>query len=481
MKRWLFICWLMVVFSGSTTALAEQTNVTWARQIDKLTQHKYLEHAQVGISIRSAENGKILYQNNGDNRLHPASNLKLITSAMALELLGVEHRFETEFRTDGEQHWSILDGDLYIKGGGDPSLTMTDIEDMVLALKSQGIKVLKGDLIADDSRYDSIRHSKDLPWSDEETYYGSAISALTVAAEEGSDTGTVAVEVNSSEHVGGKANIRLVPAYGTMSIVNNTKMVSEDNIETIAITREHGEETLYISGEFPKNHEAIQQIISVWNPTDYVIRLVDQALKKHNIIHLGHSLRKKTPSQSDVLISHQSEPLGKLIVPLMKYSNNSYAEIFVKEIGKVCGRNGSWQKGIELEKEKLQQLGIDTDKIVIRDGSGLSHINLVTANTVTNLLFEIQKYPWFHTYLEALPIAGVQRKEIGGTLRHRLGKTKGRVQAKTGTISTVTALSGYLKTDHEDDLVFSIIFNNVLDEEKAKKIEDEIVSILVHS
>lgn len=478
MKKWLFICCLIVVLCEPTTALAEQSHLTWTQQIDNLTKQQYLKDAQVGISIRSAENGKLIYQKNGDNKLHPASNQKLFTTAVALEILGPEYTFETEFRTDGKQHWSILDGNLYIKGNGDPSLIVNDIEDMVEALKTQGIRVIKGDLIADDSRYDSIRHSKDLPWTDEETYYGSAISALTVAAEKNSDTGTVAVIVSSSDKVGDQANVQLVPNYEAMSIVNDTETVSEGNKETITINREHGGNTVYISGEFPENHEDIQQIISVWNPTDYVLDLVDQALKKHNIIHLGNSLKGVTPPRSLVLTSHRSEPLGKLIVPLMKYSNNSYAEIFVKEIGKVNGSIGSWNKGLELTKEGLQQLGIDTEGMIIRDGSGLSHINLVTANTVTNLLFEIQKYPWFQTYLEALPIGGIQRKEIGGTLRHRLSETKGRVHAKTGTLSTVTALSGYIDNEKGETLVFSILINNVIDEKKAKQIEDRIVTIL---
>lgn len=145
-------------------------------------------------------------------------------------------------------------------------------------------------------------------------------------------------------------------------------------------------------------------------------------------------------------------------------------------MGKVTGDEGSWEKGLEVMEAELQKLGVQTDTLKLRDGSGISHVNLVTVNEITKLLRTIQEKDWFASYFHALPVSGEQERMIGGTLQDRLADIS--VQAKTGTIDSVSALSGYVETKRGEKVIFSILINNMLDEELGPEIEDKIVRMI---
>ncbi|MFC0560045.1 D-alanyl-D-alanine carboxypeptidase/D-alanyl-D-alanine endopeptidase [Halalkalibacter alkalisediminis] len=443
---------------------------------DLLQTSSILEGAIISVSVRSAKTGEVLYEHLADTRLRPASNMKLFTAASALSVLGDHHRFTTNLYTDGTIKWKILNGNLYIRGSGDPTLLKKDIDDLVQQLKEKGVTFIKGNLVADDSRYDAQRYSVDLPWSDEEAYYGAQVSALTVAPDNNYDSGTVMVEITPGNEIGEKGIVTVTPFASPLTIRNTSTTVDMDEITNLTISREHGANHLYIKGGIPKNASSLKETIALWEPTNYVLELFNQSLKEHGITLLGESRIDRIPQTSKRVASHSSMPLSKLLIPFMKLSNNGHAETLIKEMGYIKGEDGSWEMGLQVLQDEIKKWGIESESMIIRDGSGISHVNGIQSRQMTKLLFEIQNEPWFESFLSSMPLVDGQNELERGTLHERMRLTvaSGKVRAKTGTLTSVSSLAGYIEHS-EDPLIFSIILNQVLDGKQAKQLEDQLV------
>ncbi|WP_227936329.1 D-alanyl-D-alanine carboxypeptidase/D-alanyl-D-alanine endopeptidase [Alkalihalobacillus deserti] len=449
--------------------------------VDLIDNDPALEGALLSVSVRSAKTGEVLYEHLANTRLRPASNMKLFTAAAALSVLGEHHRFTTELYMDGKIKWKILDGDLYIKGNGDPTLLGKDIDELVRQLKIQGVRIIKGNLIADDSRYDDERYPIDLPWSDEETYYGAQVSALTVAPDDDYEAGTVVIEVTPGKEINDKGEVTVSPGSDTLMLVNKSTTIEANQKLDLKISREHGTNVIYIDGVIPKNASTHKESIAIWEPTDYVLHLFKQTLKEQGITLLGSIKKGKLPLTAKKLTTHESMPLSELLVPFMKQSNNGHAEILIKEMGYVREEEGTWDKGLNVLEEELKQWNIETEKMVIRDGSGISHVSGIPTHQISGLLYEIQAEPWFSIFLQSLPLVDGGVPLDRGTLNDRLKQTVAsrRVRAKTGTLTTVSSLAGYVEPKEGEALVFSIISNQIIDGDKAKDLEDQLVLALL--
>ncbi|MGE7602731.1 D-alanyl-D-alanine carboxypeptidase/D-alanyl-D-alanine endopeptidase [Peribacillus sp. NPDC097675] len=466
----------MCFFNGEAMQAAYEEK-SMAREIHRIVHESpALTGALAGISIRSARTGELVYEHDAEIRMRPASNMKLLTAAAALEILGEDHVFQTELYIKGVQVANVLQGNVYLKGKGDPTLLEKDFDGLAKELKQQHITYVHGDLIGDDTWYDDEHYSPDIVRSDEQEYYGAAISALNAAPDEEYDTGTVLLEISPGKRTGKKAIVAMQPQTDYVKVINKAKTVPADGKKKIKVERDHDRNVMTITGTIPEHSVTTREYMAVVDPTGYALRVFEQSMKKQGIKVSGERKQGKTPAQAKRIATHESMTLPQLLVPFMKLSNNSHAEVLVKEMGKVLNGKGSWEDGLEIAESKLNLMGMDMESVMMRDGSGISQVNLISANELTNLLYVAQDKTWFPSYLNALPVAAVKDKMIGGTLGNRMEQTAaaGNVRAKTGTISATSTLSGYVTTKSGEGIIFSILLNNFVEDKGIRDIQDKI-------
>jgi serine-type D-Ala-D-Ala carboxypeptidase/endopeptidase (penicillin-binding protein 4) len=477
----LFILLLLCPFS--TTAIAT-TPISFKETLENyFREEPLLNGAIIGISIRTQSDGEILYEHNGNTLLRPASNLKLFTAAAALNIFGPDYQFITEIYSDHDIEDHTLNGNLYIRGKGDPTLLPKDLDDFAKKIKHLGIKHIKGDIVGDESWYDDVRFSIDLPWTDEQEYYGAPISALTLSPDEDYDAGTILIHIKPGRAAGKKASIFSYPKSNLVKIKNEVFTTDKKGKKEIELEREHGTNSITIKGTIPVNAPLEKKWISIWDPATYTLDILYQHLIKNGISVDGVIRKGHIPENASKLFTHKSMPLKELLIPFMKLSNNGHAEILIKEMGKKVKGKGTWEAGLKVLEDELDNLGIDKNALILRDGSGISHVNLAPANEITQLLYQVQKKNWFPIFKDSLPVGGEDNRIVGGTLRYRMKEPplKSNVFAKTGTIATVSTLSGYIQTKSGNEYIFSILINGLKDEDLGKLIEDNVLRIIAES
>jgi D-alanyl-D-alanine carboxypeptidase/D-alanyl-D-alanine-endopeptidase (penicillin-binding protein 4) len=432
--------------------------------LDQVFADPRLAGSTTGMQVRDGVTGTVIYSHNADQRVIPASNEKLMTSAAALEVLGAGYKFHTVARYSGTRSGSKVTGNLYLHGQGDPTMTYAQFDALATAVARAGVKKFTGALVADDSWFDHVPLGLDWSWQDESYFDNAPISALTVAADANYDTGALSIVDKPGTAVGKAGVLTVTPANSVVTIVNHTVTGRQGSADTVTATRAHGSNTITVSGSTPLRPAAVHtSLVAHQDPTKLAIGVFRDALKRHGVTLAGATTTGTTPASAKTLTDHASIPLGQLLPAFLKLSNNGHAELLTKAMGRARtpGSAGSWTTGLAASTGALKQLGVDTSKITMGDGSGLSRRNWLTASQIAALLSAAQTRPWFATWYAALPVAGDPNPLIGGTLRSRMVGTPaaGNLHGKTGTLTGVNALSGYVKDQSGRTLVFSSVSN----------------------
>ncbi|AZF09251.1 D-alanyl-D-alanine carboxypeptidase [Pseudomonas sp. R2-37-08W] len=459
--RWLHTSALLVGLSLLLGGCASVSHPATPAALDQLLADPALRGATVSLTVRDVRSGDMLYQHNPSTRLVPASNLKLLTTTAAMDVLGAQYRFATQLLSDGTRQGERLTGNLYLRGLGDPTLQLADYQALAAQLASQGIRQVQGDLVFDDTWFDAERLGVDWSQDDETTYYGAQISALTVAPNADFDAGSVLVTATAPMRTGLPVTVEIYPPTDYLQL-SNRALSGPGN--TYGVNRRHGTNLLQLSGTVAPGRQS-EQLVSVWEPTQLVANLFEQALARQCIQVMGRRvIGAASPATANVLVEHRSAPLQELITPLLKLSNNNMSEALLKAMGRKTANSGTAAAGVAAVAGFLKRQGVDTSTLSQVDGSGLSRRNLLSSQTLTDLLLAASKQPWFDAWYNALPIAGNSDRMTGGSLRYRLHATaaENNLHGKTGSMSGVSSLSGYLTDAQGRRLVFAMISNNYL-------------------
>jgi serine-type D-Ala-D-Ala carboxypeptidase/endopeptidase (penicillin-binding protein 4) len=502
-----------------------------AEQIKSILDQPQLVRAHWGIDVVDLESGKSLYSLNADQLFLPASNAKLFTTAAALSLAGPDYSFRTTVEGAGRIDANgRLEGDLVIVGRGDPNISgrvlpyalKTErlppytqvLEDLAGQVAQRGLKVVEGDVIGDDTFYAPERYGEgwardDLQWPD-----GAPVSALSF------NDNVLFVKIQPGAHDGDKAVVTLEPGTDYYEIENHVLTAAPVAARKIGMHHDPGSKTLVIWGWLPEGDAGITEALAVDDPAELTAELFRSLLEQRGITVTGRTRARHgdlaqffdqppdlpasttrrrgccmsgaeaaqvsnpapTPSPgaappTTVLAEHLSLPLIEDVRVINKTSQNLHAELALRLAGKLDGEGGSFEGGEAAVKQFLLKAGLRDEEFVLLDGSGLSRRDLVTPAAVTRLLIYARHQPWGQAYEESLPDGGVD-----GSLSERFLNTPaaGLIHAKTGTLSHVSALSGYGQTLKGRRFVFSIFCNNYnLPPSKVVPAIDSIVRLLV--
>ena len=435
-----------------------------AAELDAIFNDARFARALWGVRIESLADGRVIYTRNSDKLVVPASNMKLLTMATTAERLGWDYRYTTTLDAIGRVEDGTLHGDLIVTGSGDPSIGSPDetpspvFEAWAEALHQAGIHRVTGRLIGDDNLFDDEGVGPGWAWDYLNDGYAAPSGALSY------DENTITIRITPAAAAGQPATIRVSPAGHGLTIKNLVTTGAADSQNAVVFERGMASQDVLLRGSAAAGRAATVRTTTAVNPTQFFVDTLHAALAARGVPVRGGAWdidALPTAPGTDgrrTIASHQSQPLSSIGAQFMKVSQNFYGEMFLKTLGARFGRAGTTVAGRGVARETLTTWGIPDDAYVMYDGSGLSRYNYVTADTIVALLKRVwtdEKHRGH--FLAALPVGGHD-----GTLGSRMKNTAlaGRVQAKTGTISNVRSLSGFLTTESGERLVFSIIGNH---------------------
>lgn len=455
---------LLLFFFFASGQFAHTANDKYAASVAPLLNENPSKTGKLGVIVKSLTTGEIIYEHNPDKMYIPASNEKIITSVSALSLLGKDYRFKTDFFSGGGISNGVLHGGLYIKGYGDPTLSEGHLGYIVFQLKQRGVKEIKGKIVVDDSYFGKNRYAKG--WKEEwkDDFYSPAISALSF------NYNIIELKVYASKS-GNKPAIKIEPRGSGIEVIN--KAVTSSKKGALKTTWQD-DETIVLSGRI-KPRATVTLKIPVLNPTLLTGNIIKNAIEEAGIKVSGPVVADKVPRWANIIYTHYSDPLSDVINEYNKNSVNIIGENLMKTLGaEYKSTPGTWDKGSAVISEFLNEVGIKNGFKVV-DGSGLSLLNRVSPETLTDILSYAYEDKLISTdFVDSLPVAG-----IDGTLRKRFkqSEVQGRVRAKTGYLNNVRALSGYVFTKKGDVLVFSILSNGF--GWKTKELQNDLLLELI--
>ena len=441
---------LCSVFSCLISASALSTSVQTS--MDKII-NQVDPKINMGIEVVDLNTGKTLYQRNADRTFTPASNMKLFSDAAALLILGPDYRFQSQLSTDATSlDKGLLNGSLYLHLSGDPSFTQEHLDALLAKLNTWGINQIKGNVVLVSNHSVVDAYAPGLVTKDQMYSYGAPIAPVMF------DENRLTVTINPAWRAGEPALVEL-NAPGDSLILNNQVKTAEKNAPCGVSFKMEGENQITVKGCIRAGQWAVQQRLAIRNPLGYAQALVKHRLAHFNIQLDGQVMLGSAPSSSLLLATHVSKPINQLMADTLKPSDNLYADsLYLHAAAKLKGMPLNWPQAQPVVKQFLQQqTGINLQNAVLTDGSGLSRHDLLTpAQTVKLLRFLHDRFPLSYEYIAALPVAGRD-----GTLQKRFRKStqQGLLRAKTGTMTGIMSLSGYLYTANAHTLAFSIFIN----------------------
>lgn len=433
---------------------------------------------------------EVLFSVNDAQRMAPASTLKLITSAAVLETFGPDYQFETRLYADALPNAEgALDGDIYIRGGGDPSLGSTRpaggenaqklLRRWAKEIKKSGIKTIRGNIYADETLFEGLSVPPKVNWENMGNYYAAPVSALSLADN------SFKIRFSPQPGHGKEAKVsKTEPEIPGLSIRSFVTASAQDRRDNAYVYAAPGQFDLDIYGTIPTNLLGFTIQAALPDPALFTAQYLQQILQEEGISVTGNAQKvENTPDYSamHLLYTQKSTKLKDILYVLNKRSFNFYAEMLVRHLALNAGQKGTLQNGILQLELWLKKHNIPLNDVKIYDASGLSRDNMLTVRALTGTLNAMINSPYFNVYYQTLATPNDRGDLL--LLRRWLYPQKrlDDVHVKGGTIDGVKAMAGYVK-DKEGKLIsFALIANNLEDKSEAiNRIHENIIKTFLH-
>lgn len=435
-------------------------------ELEAIFSDPVFQNAHWGVVVQSVETGEILYRHNAEKLFMPASNMKLVTAAVALTHLGPDHRFQTRIGANGKiLPDGTLDGDLVVVGGGDPAISARFYDGDPLAvfrawadsLRARGIARIRGNVLGDDDAFDDVHLGPGWAWDYLYEDYAAEIGALLY------NEGVVRFRITPGDSVGAAARMEMQPFTRFLRVRNDVVTVADSTGLAIRVERRAFSNDARLSGAIWVRQDSATADVAIHDPTMFFVTVLAETLRGAGIDVAGWPIDRDSLADEPAsgarttLFVHSSPTLAEIVKPFLKVSQNQIGEMLLRTVGAVETDTGSVETGRRVVGRALSGWGIAPQHYIIADGSGLSRYNYLSPEMLVRLLRAMAHRPEFGSYYDALPIAGVD-----GSLEFRMRGTRaaGNARAKTGFVSNARALSGYVTTLDGELLAFSMLANN---------------------
>jgi len=448
----------------------ESAESVFVKTVETILGNSCLRKQNFGIKIHSLERNKTLYSVNSHRLFAPASNVKLLTTAMALKRLRPEYRFKTGLYATTPVGGETLRGDIFIKGFGDPNLVSEQMWLLVKELKNIPLRKVHGDIIADASFFDNNLRVKTWKKGGVEAY-NAPLGALSF------NFNTVTVHINPGEKPGDRPVVVVDPNIEFIRVDNRARTVSKSKRSRLIVNRidRGGHNEITISGVVSVNHARETYYLNITRPAYYAASVFKDYLRQEGVEVTGKVRVGFVPEGAYEILSHSSMPLSLILRGLNKFSNNFVAEQILKTIGAdIYGPPGTTLNGLRAMDEYMQSLKYKPEGFSILDGSGLSRQNRLSPDQIVSVFQDM--YADLGVYPEFISALGVMGRD-GNVLKRMNGHNSAeRARVKTGTLNSVSALSGYFQSADGERFAFSILMNDLkCSNGQAKRLQDRIV------
>jgi len=430
------------------------------RDLQSIFTGSAIDHAFWAVSVRSLKQNESLYSLNAARMQTPASNQKVITSAVAAERLGWDYRYTTQIYATGAITGGDLDGDLVVVSNGDPTINprhpdrVGAFDAWAKQLYDKGVRRIGGQLIGDDNAFAEPGWGVGWAWDDLSLGYGAAVGALQYNENQ------VELLIGPGLEAGVRAVISVSPPGSGIILDHGVTTVAAGEPSRIALERVPGSNLLRVSGQVAIGAAAITETASVPNPTILYLNAFREALARNGVFVGGNSLDiddariKPDYQKASLLLEDRSPTLDAVIDVCMKWSRNEYAETLLRSLAP-AGAEATAEAGLVVVADTLRQWGVPPELYVARDGSGLSRNDYLSPDALVTVLTRI----WGDGRHQERFRSTMPQSATSGSLANRMKDTPaaGRVWAKTGSMSNVRSLSGYLLTLDGEPLVFSFM------------------------